>query len=82
MSPTLQCEKEVIYTFSEKVKVIRSLIQIRIRKRKRSMTTKATSVFKDPQVAETLSTIHDKYVVVSADKPLNNIVLICKKALH
>jgi hypothetical protein len=46
------------------------------------MTTKATSVFKDPQVAETLSTIHDKYVVVSADKPLNNIVLICKKALH
>jgi hypothetical protein len=46
------------------------------------MTTKATSVFKDPQVAETLSTIHDTYVVVSADKPLNNNVLICKKALH
>jgi hypothetical protein len=82
MSPTLQCEKEEMYTFSEKVKVIRSLIQIRIRKRKRSMTTKATSVFKDPQVAETLSTIHDTYVVVSADKPLNNNVLICKKALH
>jgi hypothetical protein len=82
MSPTLQREKEEIYTFSEKVKVIRSLIQIRFRKRKRSMTTKATSVFKDPQVAETMSTIHDKYAVVSADKPLNNIVIIYKKALH
>jgi len=42
------------------------------------MSTKATSVFKDPEVAETLFTIHDKYVVVTADKAPNNIVLICK----
>lgn len=46
---------------------------------KRSVNTKATSVFKDLDVAETLSTIQDKYVVVPAHKATNNIVLICKK---
>ena len=40
---------------------------------------KATSVFKDPEVAETLSTLQDKCVVVPADKASNNLVLICKK---
>ena len=29
-------------------------------------------------VANTLSTIHDKYVVVPADKSQNNIVFVCK----
>ena len=43
------------------------------------MSTKVTSVFKNPDVAETLSTIHDKCVVVPADKAPNNIVLICIK---
>jgi hypothetical protein len=43
------------------------------------MSTKATSAFKYPEVAETLSTIHDTYVVVPADKAPNNFVLICKK---
>ena len=36
------------------------------------MSTKATYVFKDPEVAETLSTIHNQYVVVPADKVPNN----------
>jgi hypothetical protein len=36
------------------------------------MSTKATSVFKDTGVAETLSTIHDKYVVVPADNIRSN----------
>ena len=35
--------------------------------------------FKDPEVSETLSTIHDKGVAVTAEKVPNNIVLICKK---
>ena len=43
------------------------------------MNTKATSIFKNPDVAETLSSIHDQYVVVPADKAPNNIVFICKK---
>ena len=42
------------------------------------MSGNATSVFKDPYVAKALSTIHNKYVVVPADKAQNNIVLICK----
>jgi hypothetical protein len=37
------------------------------------MSTQATSVFKDPEVAGTLSTIHDKY------EAHNSISLICKK---
>jgi len=43
------------------------------------LDTKATFVFKDSEVAETLSIIHDKYVVVPADKTPNNIVFICIK---
>jgi hypothetical protein len=38
------------------------------------MRTKATSVFSDPEAAETLSTILDKYGVFPADN-----VLICKR---
>ena len=45
----------------------------------KGLDTKATFVFKDPEVAETLSIIHDKYVVVPADKAPNNIVFICIK---
>ena len=41
------------------------------------MSTKGTSVFKDPEVAATTSTIHDKYVVVATNKAPNNIVLWC-----
>ena len=40
-----------------------------------SMNRAATYIFKDPDVVENLSTIHDKYVVVPADKASNNIVL-------
>ncbi len=44
-----------------------------------SMSADATSIFKDPDVAKTMSTIHEKYVFVPADKAQNNIVFICKK---
>lgn len=43
------------------------------------MSTKTTSVFKDPEVVETLSTMHDNYVVVPADKAINNIILVWRK---
>jgi hypothetical protein len=33
---------------------------------------------KDPNVAKHLSLLHDKYVIVSADKVPNNIVVVCK----
>ena len=42
------------------------------------MSTRSTSIFKDPNVAKHLSLLHDKYVIVSADKAPNNIVFVCK----
>ena len=38
----------------------------------------ATSICKDPNVAKHLSYLHDKCVVVPADKAPNNIVFVCK----
>jgi hypothetical protein len=32
------------------------------------MSTRSTSIFKDPNVAKHLFLLHDKYVIVSADK--------------
>ena len=71
-------KKRKFKSFQNELIAVRSLVQIRIVKLKRSMRTKATSVFKDPDVTETMSSTHDKYVVVPADKSPNNIVLICK----
>jgi len=42
------------------------------------MSTRFTSILKDPNVAKHLSLLHDKYVIVSADKAPNNIVFVCK----
>ena len=42
------------------------------------MSTRSTTIFKDPNVAKHLSLLHAKYVVVSSDKAPNNIVCVCK----
>jgi hypothetical protein len=42
------------------------------------MSTRSTSIFKDQNVAKHLSLLHDKYVIVSADKAPSNIVFVCK----
>ena len=42
------------------------------------MSTRSTSIFKDPNVAKHLSLLHDKYVIVSAEKAPNNIGFVCK----
>ena len=68
-----------IDSLSEWVKAVRSLIQLRIKKLRRSMNANATSIFNNRDVAETLASIHNEYVVVPADKAPNNIVFICKK---
>ena len=60
------------------MKSVRSLIQIRIKKFSESMSTCSTSIFKDPNVAKHLSLLHDKYVIISADKAPNNLVFVCK----
>ena len=71
-------EKDNIDTLSEGVKAVQSLIQIRISKLKTSTSTKTASIFKNPDVPETLYIIHVKYVVVPADKDPNNIIFVCK----
>jgi hypothetical protein len=42
------------------------------------MSTRCTSIFKDPNVAKHLYLLHDKYGIVSSDKTPNNIVFVCK----
>jgi hypothetical protein len=71
-------EKEDLDILSEWVKSVRSLIQIRINKLSGSMSSRCTSIFKDPNVAKHLFFLHDKYVIVSADKAHSNIVCVCK----
>ena len=42
------------------------------------MSAQCTLVFDNPDVAAELVDLHDKYVVVPADKVYNNIVFVCK----
>jgi hypothetical protein len=42
------------------------------------MSTRSTSIFKDPNVAKHLSLLHVRYVIFFADKAPNNIVFVCK----
>jgi hypothetical protein len=36
------------------------------------------SVFKDQEAVKCLSSLHDRYAIVPADKASNNIVFVCK----
>ena len=71
-------EKEDLDSLSEWVRSVSSLKQIRIKKLSGSVSTRSTSIFKDPNVAKHLSLLHDKNVIVSVDKTPNNIVFVCK----
>ena len=42
------------------------------------MSRRHESVFGNPAVAAQLAEIHEKFVVVPADKASNNIVFVCK----
>ena len=44
----------------------------------KALSTRSTSILNDPNVAKHLSLLHDKYIIVSADKTPNNIVCVCK----
>jgi hypothetical protein len=62
---------------------VRSLKYIRIKKYNGSISTRATTNFKDSNVAKLRTYLHDdKYVVVPANKVFNNIVFVCKSKLH
>ena len=65
-------------SLSDWVRTIRSLVQGRIHKLKNCVNRRSKSVFKDQEAVKCLSSLHDKYVIVPADKASNNIVFVCK----
>ena len=40
------------------------------------MSTRSTFVFENKEIAAILADVHDKYVVVPADKVFNNVVFV------
>ena len=74
--------KEDLDTLSEWMKSVRSLIQIRIKNLSGSMSTRSTSIFKDPNVAKHLSLPQEKYIIFSTDMAPNNIVFLWKLQLQ
>ena len=71
-------EDVTVDTLSEWVKSVMSLINRRVSVLSRTMSRRHESVFDDPGVAAELAEIHEKFVVVPADKASNNIVFVCK----
>ena len=65
-------------TLSEWVKSVMCLVNRRVSVLSRTMSRRHKSVFDDPDVAAELAEIHEKFVVVPADKASNNIVFVCK----
>ena len=66
-------------TLSEWVKSVRTFVRNRISRLKCRIRSRPISVFKNPDAAKCLAKLHDKYVVVPADKAANNIVFVCKR---
>ena len=71
-----------IDTLSKWVKSVMSLINRRVSVLSRTMSRRHESVFDDPDVAAELAEIHEKFVVVPADKAFNNIVFILQITLY
>ena len=67
-----------IEALSACVKSIRFLILRLLHKLKFWLNIRPRSVFKDKKANRYLSSLHDKYVVVPADKAFNNIIFVCK----
>ena len=59
-----------------------SLVNRRVSVLSRTMSRRHESVFDDRDVAAELAEIHEKFVVVPADKASNNIVFVCKNTLY
>lgn len=75
----VQREELELDTLSEWVKSVRSLILCQIHKLRFCVKAGPKSVFKDKKPKECVSPLHDKYVIVPANKASNNIVLLVKK---
>ena len=55
-----------------------SLVNRRVSVLSRTMSRRHEPKFDDPDVVAELAEIHEKFVVVPADKASNNIVFVCK----
>ena len=64
-------------SLSDWFRTIRSLVQGWIHKLKHCVNSRPKSVFKDQKAVKCLSSLHDKYVIVPADKASNNTVCVC-----
>ena len=71
-------EEVEVDALSEWLKSIRTLVKRRLYILSKTMSTKTRSVFTDHEVIKTLNSLHDKYVVVPADKAANNVIFVCK----
>jgi N-glycosylase/DNA lyase len=67
-----------VLLFMPNSRTIRSLVQGRIHKLKNCVNSRPKSVFNDQEAVKCHSSLHDKYVIVPADKASNNIVFVCK----
>ena len=68
-------EEEETNSLSEWVKSFRSVLKRRVSKLQYKMSSKATPVLNNKTVASSLSSLHDKYVVVPVDKASNNFCM-------
>ena len=66
-------------TLSEWIKSIADVLRRRIRRLKRSVSTRHESIFCDPEVVRELSRLHENFVIVPADKASNNYTFVCRK---
>ena len=71
-------EEVELDTLSEWVKSIKHQLKRRIYMVSRSVNTKPISIFDDEVVSRHLADLHDRFVIVPADKASNNVVFICK----
>ena len=74
----IHIEDVEVDTLSEWVKSVMSLVNRRVSVLSRTMSRRHESVFDDQDVAAELTEIHEKFVVVPADKASNNSVFVCK----
>ena len=71
-------EEVELDSLSEWIKSIRHLLKRRMYIAGRSINKKPKSVFSDTDVTEHLADLHNRYVIVPADKASNNVVFVCK----
>ena len=66
-------------TLSEFIKSIGDVLKRRIRRLKHSVNTRHESIFSDPDVVTELSSLHENFVIVPADKASNNYTFVSKR---